>query len=422
VTDIAPKVKVRGEDDVAARQLKGDARMAQVLARSLHQRRGALGDDEEVTLRARFTRCTLSAALVNGLCDTIAARPAPYKAARLALRSRLVSLARQQVRASGHLEADEPWFERELTSSEGFGTLLNRLWPSISPAALVSELLSDAGRLEAAADGILLPTEWPHLLRRKGQRLGANAWMVDDLALLDEADALVSGRSRTYGHIVVDEAQDLSPMQFRMLARRGPSGSITVLGDLAQATSPWGYQSWDEILANLPTTAVVVRHELTLGYRAPGRVLDLASKLLKVAAPTVAPTHSIRPGTRDPRIVMTDPDRLFAQGVAEAEMLAAEGFLVGLVMASEHLAPMAALVKGRPDIGLLERDAMARPITVVDARGSKGLEFDAVVVVEPAAIAGTDARGLRLLYVAMTRPIQHLTMVHAELLPALLRS
>ena len=420
VTDIAPKAKVRGQDDLAVRRLKGDARMAQVLARSLHQRRDSLGPDEDVTLRARVTRCTLSAESVNSLCDTIASRPAPYKSARLALRSRLVSLARSQVRAAGRMEADEGWYERELTASDGFRQLLDRLWPSVSPTALVSELLSDVGRLEAAAEGILSPSEWPLLVRKKGPKLSANAWTVDDLALLDEADALVSGRSRTYGHIVVDEAQDLSPMQFRMLARRAPSGSMTILGDLAQATSAWGYQSWDEVLRQLPTTAPVVRHELTLGYRAPGRVLDLASKLLRVAAPAVTPTHSIRAGTREPRIVQTDPDQLLAVGVAEAEGLAAEGFMVGLVVAAEHLVATAALVKGRNDIGLLERDAMARPVTLVDATGAKGLEFDAVVVVEPAAIAGSDARGLRLLYVAMTRPIQHLTMVHADALPSLL--
>ena len=106
-------------------------------------------------------------------------------------------------------------------------------------------------------------------MRAGGKGVGRQAWTIDDLPLLDEADFLVNGRTRTYGHIVVDEAQDLSPMQFRMVARRAPTGSLTVLGDLAQATGAWTYDSWDEIVLHLPTTAPVRHDELTLGYRAP---------------------------------------------------------------------------------------------------------------------------------------------------------
>ena len=418
LADIAPRVKVRAVDPPAVRRLKGDARMAEVLIRALHGRRQPLQD--EVTLRARSARCTLSAEAVNNLSDAIASNPAPYKSGRLSLRARLVSMARSQVRAAGRLEADQPWYERELTSSEGFGDLLDHLWPAVSPTALVSDVLSSAELLQESARGVLTDGECQMLLRKRGATLATNAWTVDDLALVDEADALITGRPRTYGHIVVDEAQDLSPMQFRMLARRSPAGSMTVLGDLAQATGPWGYSSWDEIVQHLPTGAPVRRDELTLGYRAPGKVLDLASRLLPVAAPTVAPTRSIRAGIREPVIVRVAVGELLEESVRQAAGLADEGYLVGLVVDAGHLTAMTALAKGRPDIGLLDRDAMAKPITVVDATGAKGLEFDAVVVVEPAAIAGSDARGLRLLYVAMTRPIQHLTMVHSEPLPGLL--
>jgi DNA helicase IV len=392
--------------------------MAALLAAALAQRRRPAVD--EVVLRARSARCVASAEEVNELCDSIAARPAPYKAGRLALRSRLLGLARQKLRATGRLEAEEPWFDRELPTSEGFRDLLELLWPSISPAALLSELFSSAERLERAGRGILSEAEWRSLGRVGGKGVGRQAWTSEDLPLLDEAEFLVNGRTRTYGHVVVDEAQDLSPMQFRMVARRAPMGSLTVLGDLAQATGAWSYDSWDEIVAYLPTTAPVRHDELTLGYRAPGQILDLASKLLPVAAPTVQPTRSIRQGRREPRVIPVDPAQLLAESLREASGLAEEGLLVGLVVPAGQLAPMTALVGKRNDVGLLERDGMSRPVTVVDAGAVKGLEFDAVVVVEPAAIAGTDARGLRLLYVAMTRPIQHLSMVHAAPLPPLL--
>ena len=420
VSDLATRRAVRAQDTLEVRRLKGDPRMAALLVAALHGRRRPAVEDAVV--RARSARCVLGAEEVNDLCAAIAARPAPYKAGRLALRSRLIGLARQKLRAAGRLEADQPWFDRELPSSDGFVDLLDQLWPSVSPAALVGELFSGAERLELAARGLLSEAEWRSLLRPKGKKgVGAQAWTADDLPLLDEAEFLVNGRTRTYGHVVVDEAQDLSPMQFKMVARRAPTGSLTVLGDLAQATGAWSYDSWDEIVAHLPTAASLRHDELTLGYRAPGQILELASKLLPVAAPTVQPTRSIRQGRREPRFVAVDVTRLLAESVREATELADEGLLVGLVVPASHLAPITALVKKRSDVGLLERDGMTRPVTVVDAVAVKGLEFDAVVVVEPAAIAGNDARGLRLLYVAMTRPIQHLSIVFAEPLPSLLR-
>jgi DNA helicase IV len=420
VADIAPKAKVRAEDPLEVRLVKGDRRMSEVLARALHLRRRPV--DQDVTLRARFTRCTLSCEAINALSDLIASGAAPYSAGRLALRSRLVSLARQEVRASGRLEADQDWFERELIASDGFKELLDHLWPTVSPVALVTELLGSVSRIEASAAGVFSETEWTLLLRQTGKRAGTQAWTIDDLALLDEATFLISGRTRTYGHIVIDEAQDLTPMQFRMVARRAPSGSLTILGDLAQTSGAWSYGNWDEILQYLPSSAPARRDELTLGYRAPGQVLDLASKLLPVAAPSVQPTQSIRRGTREPRIIRVEPDQLFSESINEAVNLAEEGFLVGLVVSPEHLSKVSALVRGQGEIGLLERDGMDKRITIVATTAVKGLEFDAVVVVEPAVIAGDNARGLRLLYVAMTRPIQHLSIVHSEPLPELLSS
>jgi DNA helicase IV len=418
VSDLAPRRTVRAQDALEVRRLKGDPRMGALLAAALRQRRQPALDTAVV--RARSARCVLQADELNDLCASIALRPAPYKSGRLALRSRLIGLARQKLRAAGRLEAEEPWFDRDLPSSDGFRDVIDHLWPSVSPAALVNELFAGAERLGLAAEGILSETEWRSLLRAKGKGVGAQAWTADDLPLLDEAEFLINGRTRTYGHVVVDEAQDLSPMQLKMVARRAPTGSLTILGDLAQATGAWSYDSWDEIVAHLPTAAPLRHDELTLGYRAPGQILELASKLLPVAAPTVQPTRSIRQGRREPRLIAVDPAQLLAESAREATALADEGFLVGLVVSSGHLAPLTALVGKRSDVGLLERDGMTRPVTVVDAVAAKGLEFDAVVVVEPAAIAGIDARGLRLLYVAMTRPIQHLSLVFAEPLPALL--
>ncbi len=420
VADIAPKAKVRVEEPMDVRRVKGDARMGELLRRALEGRRRPLGDD--VSLRVRFARATLPAAQVNELVASIASRPAPYKSGRLALRSRLVSEARRAFRSSARLGADEAWFEGELTATEEFSALLDTLWPSVSPTALVRELLSSRAQLERFSEGLLTGDERQLLLRARDATVASTAWSTDDLALLDEAAFRIGGRTRTYGHIVVDEAQDLTPMQFRMVARRAPSGSITVLGDLAQATGPWTYSDWTEVRAHLPETAPLHHDELTLGYRAPGRVLDYASRLLPVAAPGVGPTSSIRTGRTEPAVRAVPPEELAAAALTEARTLAGDHALVAVIAPDELVPSLARLSRRHAGIGILDRDGMTRPITIVPAPTAKGLEFDAVVVVEPAAIAGGDSRGLRLLYVAMTRPIQHLSVLHAEPLPAPLGS
>jgi DNA helicase IV len=416
IHDIAPKAKVRAEEPMAVRQVKGDPRMGELLRRALAGRRRPLESD--VNLRVRFARATLEHERVNDLVASIVARPAPYKSGRLALKSRLVSEARGVFRSSGRLGADEAWFEGELTASDEFRALLDALWPSVSPTTLVRDLLSSHEQLERFATGLFAAEEWRLLLRSRGSTVSSTAWSPDDLALLDEAAFLTGGRSRSYGHIVVDEAQDLTPMQFRMIARRVPAGSVTILGDLAQATGPWTYVDWDEVRRHLPDSAPHHHDELTLGYRAPGRVLDFASRLLPVAAPGIEPTASIRLGRTNPTIRPVRENDLVAVALEEAVALLEDHALVAVVAPEDLVPEITRFARRETRVGLLERDAMSRPITVVPAPASKGLEFDAVVVVEPAAIAGDDRRGLRLLYVAMTRPIQHLSIIHAQPLPS----
>jgi DNA helicase IV len=417
VTDVAPKAKVRVHEPMEIRRLKGDLRMAELLRRALEGRRNRL--DADVSLRVRFARATLSAQRVNELVTSITSRPGPYKAGRLALRARLVSEARRAFRSSGRFGADEPWFERELTATEEFGTLLDTLWPTVSPASLVRDLLASADQLERHASDLLQPSEWALLVRRKAPSVSGTTWSVDDLALLDEASFLTGGRTRSYGHVVVDEAQDLTPMQFRMIARRAPTGSITVLGDLAQATGPWSYADWTEVRHILEGGSARPQHaELSLGYRAPGRVLDFASRLLPAAAPGVAPTTSIRQGRTEPMMRFVPVEEVPGASLAEAYALMGDHSLIAVIAADEQVPELVRLARRHEEVGLLERDAMSRRVTIVPAPAAKGLEFDAVVVVEPALIAGADPRGLRLLYVAMTRPIQHLSVVHGLPLPA----
>ena len=420
ISDIAPRVRTRRVDSTEAAVTKGDARMARVIERALELQRSAL--TESVRLRVRHLSGALDPGEVNQLVATIAKSRPPYKAGRGALRSRLISHVRQGFRSLGRYEADEDWFGKELAASPGFSSLLDRLWPSVSPNQLVAELLSRPKLLAAAADGVLKEEEAARLLRAPSGTLARVPWTANDLALLDEASFLINGRTRRYGHVVCDEAQDLTPMQFRMVARRATAGSLTVLGDIAQATGPSGYETWDDVLPHLPPSTEVRRDELTLGYRAPAQVLELASRLLPFSAPAVRPTTSVRVGRFGPDILEVPEGEVAAEALAASLRLAAAGHLVGLIVPEGEVASrVAAAARHEPSAGRLDDHGITRAVTVVPAPMAKGLEFDAVVVVEPSLIAGIDRRGLRLLYVALTRPIQRLVVVHALPLPEALR-
>jgi DNA helicase IV len=287
---------------------------------------------------------------------------------------------------------------------------LDRIWPALSAASLVRRLLTNRNALHAAGAGLLDADEQALLLRRPTKRVSDEPWTVDDLALLDEAEALLAGPPPAYGHVVVDEAQDLSAMGFRALARRSPARSMTVLGDLAQATAPAAQSSWDDVVGHLGTPATARRADLDLGYRVPAAIVDVANRLLAEAAPGVTPCRSVRLDGRPPRFLAVEAT-LGTEGVRD-RIAAAVAELGGryasvAVIAPSGLAPAAHRLPGA---------------TVLAPPDAKGLEFDAVVVVEPAAIAGGTAQGLRLLYVALTRAVQELVVVHAGPLPPALSS
>ena len=301
---------------------------------------------------------------MNELVASIVARPGPYKAGRLALRSRLVSEARRAFRSSGRLGADETWFEGELTLAEEFTALLDTLWPTVSPTALVRDLLSSRGQLERTRPGCSRASGVAAAPARPRRHRSATAWSPDDLALLDEATFLTGGRTRSYGHIVVDEAQDLTPMQFRMIARRAPSDRSP-----CSVTSPrprgLTYADWDEVRAHLPT-GPHHHDELTLGYRAPGRVLDFASRLLPVAAPGVDPPRRSGPAS-DPADAARSARRAASRSAGRGPALTEDACAGGRDGARGPGARVTRLARRDDEVGLLERDAMTRPITIVPA-------------------------------------------------------
>ena len=208
-------------------------------------------------------------------------------------------------------------------------------------------------------------------------------------------------------------------MALRMLARRCPSTpSLTVLGDLAQATAPGGQASWEDAIAHLGRPSNAAVEELPTGYRVPAQILAFANRLLPVAAPGVRPSTSVRATNEDPRIVHA-ADELGRRTAHEVIVLATRYSSIG-VIAPDQLASglLADLRAGGIPAATTVHAPGDSSVTVLTPWESKGLEFDAVVVVEPAAVFGAGPAGPRLLYVALTRAVQHLTVVHREPLPA----
>ena len=169
------------------------------------------------------------------------------------------------------------------------------------------------GRPRACSNG----HEIPQLIRRGIRTVGVHPWTSDDLPLIDEAQALVQGIGAQYGYVIVDEAQDLTPMQLRMVARRSRTSDMTLVGDMAQATGPTRYRDWHEIAAHLPTSRGVRRDELTIGYRVPRSIMELANLVLPMVAPDLTPTEPVREARVDPAFVRVEEGRL-AEAVARA--------------------------------------------------------------------------------------------------------
>jgi DNA helicase IV len=299
-------------------------------------------------------------------------------------------------------------------------------WPPVDPAKLVLRLLSDAEFLAEAADGVLDPEEQRTILwDRPARGLASAKWSAADAVLVDEAQDLVQ-RTPSLGHVVLDEAQDLSPMQYRAVGRRCSTGSATVLGDIAQGTTPWATASWAEALRHLGKPDARVE-ELTRGFRVPREVIGYASRLLPQIAPDLAPATSVREAGGDFAVRPVGEGELAAAVLtACAAALRHEGS-VGLIAADPDVPALAAelTAAGLPFLAPGDETSADIRLTLVPASLAKGLEYDYVVLAEPAAIvaAEPDPRtGLRRLYVTLTRAVSGLTVLHAEPLPVALAS
>ncbi|HZQ27043.1 MAG TPA: AAA family ATPase [Acidimicrobiales bacterium] len=444
VEGLVADARVRGTDSPAAARVKGDARMARFIVRAVRDRQRPLRKPVEVGYGGVVLRLTPSD--TEDIVTTAKRRAGSHNArrrfveslVRRRLHAQYLGVLDRQRRTGlrselGEGETDLPEADlwREIRRDPAVAAALDRMWPVLTPQELLHDLLGAPALVALAGRGILTEDEMRVLARPRSESLDEVPWSAADMPLLDEARVALGSRRvgagdgtdaeiRNYGHIVVDEAQDLTPMQLRMLTRRSLSGSMTVVGDIAQATGPRAPDGWDEITAHLPSRRPPRMVELSVNYRTPAEIMEVAGRVLAVAAPHLRQPRSIRSTETPPWRVLVGPGESLAERVAEVAASERDRVAGGTVAIIAPDALVASLQEGLRAAGLEvggPAGGLESPVTLLPMGVVKGLEFDAVVVVEPARIVADAPQGLRALYVALTRATKRLTLVFAEPLP-----
>ena len=477
ISSLFPGVDAQGADSPEAARVKGDAMMAGVLAKAVADLRQVPAATIEIKVDGTLYRltpriCRQARADAEQAADPDTGDPLPHsRARRTFIRAVIRELTRQRLRDHGGLRALQPGEEEELRAELADAPAIHRvldvLWPDVAPEQLLARLYAEPGLLDLTDDqraviardtpGPWTPADVP-LLDELAELLGAaeaagraaRQWDAADeaerAAQLEYADQLVSklvsdgsifvprlehdafvswiarrnnaddeprgmlaeralqDRTWAYGHVIVDEAQELSAMDWRLVLRRCPARSMTVVGDLAQTAAPAGADSWAQVLD--PFAAGRWRTaRLTVNYRTPAPVMKLAAAVLP---PGAVPPQSVRACDESPW-------HADAGSADLADLVRREGELIGAGRVAV-IAPPASVAGTAAALGLSPGPDLDAPVAVLTPEQSKGLEFDSVIIVDPAGIEQASPRGRADLYVALTRTTRRLGLVsHGEL-------
>jgi DNA helicase IV len=424
---------VKGSDLPAVAGLKGDARMAEVLRRAVWS--GVTKPTEAMVLPRGAHKWRVPSYQLAEIVEELKNRGVRYAAAKDMLPQRISHAVLLLLEGAGDSPDDR--VQDAVARSREVKKYADSVWPAVDPKKLLHSLLSNPAVLAEHAEGILTEEEQKLLLWEKPSRTAGSAkWSAPDAVLLDELTDLTR-RSTSMGHVVLDEAQDLSPMQLRAVGRRCTTGSMTVLGDIAQGTTPWATPSWEVTLEHLGHTGAVV-DELDRGFRVPDAVIRYAARLLPSIAPGLNAPTSVRDSPGSLRIVASDSaEARWGDVEAAVRQDLSELGSIGLIV-PDSLVPTAArklreagiehsvLGPHGAELDALRAtdvDPLTLRVSVVPATTAKGLEYDWVIVLEPEQIAAEEPderTGLRRLYVVLTRAVTGLTVVHHDPLPGVL--
>ena len=429
LADLVPGVAVSHRENPEVAAVKGDIRMTRMIDRAVDDRERPLREDLVVPFRSGYLRLTVEDS--RRIVRQARRRNRRHNASR-----RIVENEMWETMAAGWRAGDaEPSEVREAVRRlPEVREALERMWPVLTPAQLVHDLLGSKALLRSALTTAVTDTEVDTLVGLLHRSRSASPddipWTEADIPLLDDAREVLgpvphrgeidpADEIRTYGHIVVDEVQDLTPMALRMVTRRSLNGSMTVVGDLAQATGALAPAVWDDVVAHLPDRRPPRVIGLSVGYRIPSEIMAVADVVMEAAAPGLRRPESVRSGGEQPRLVPVEDGR--AASVAEevaASLAALPDGSVAVIAPDPMVDEMSeALTSAGIDHGRAGVSGLERQVTVVPVSVAKGLELDSVVVVEPASIVDEGHLGLRSLYVALTRSTRRLAVVHSAPLP-----
>jgi DNA helicase IV len=474
MAELFPGVTATPEETPAAAEIKGDLKMVSVLRRAVRDREQVPPGDLEVT--ADGVSMTVPRQACLRARDRARALRKPHNVARkLFVTEMLGALAAAEAEALGRpLDPDDlPYTRARLWDEPPVRAALDGLWPFLTPQRLVAMLLAEEDALRRAAPDLSY-AERNVVLRPDNP----DAWTVADVPLLDEAAQLVGsddpaakrqrraadrerraeeryarevleitgvaesgfvdaatladwnrdpGQQLTtaerawadpswaYGHVIVDEAQELSAMAWRMVMRRIPTRSLTVVGDVAQRGSAAGARSWAQMLD--PYVKGRWHEELlTVNYRTPAEIMAVAADVLASVAPGEQPPESVREEGVPPRAVR-GLDRVASVVAAEHDDMGEAGRLAVIAPAAR----MAELARALPGAVPGDRpEVLDSPVALLTVGQAKGLEFDRVVLADPAGILAQSPAGGHDLYVALTRATHRLTVIYDGDLPAVL--
>ena len=417
VSRLTSSIRPSSTDSQEVARLKGDIRLAAVIEREASRRIG--GEVSDFTIRIGARAVTMSGPDIAAVAKRVRDLDLAYMEGRTRFRAELVATLVELGAGGTATGAALEELSRSLRTHSEFHNLAERVWPTLTGRQLVHELLTGPRRLRLASEGILSADE-REILRRPETPLEKARWTYSDVALVHEADVIVRGAGDRYGHVILDEAQDLTPMEVRMVGRHAPSGSMTLLGDLAQATGPWIWGSWEELAAHLATDKTVEVADLLIGYRVPAEVMALAERALGHLEVDVAPPTCVRRLGEEPALSRVPAVDRAAEVVRRALMLSGSDGTVG-VIAPQGLHPQieARSAEVRLEVFDVTAGGLGQSVSLLEPHEAKGLEFDHVVVVEPALIAALPQGGA-LLYVALSRATTTLDIVFSENLPSFL--
>ena len=415
LSKLGPNISVTVNESFEVAKLKGSLRMKKLLIKAVKDRLRIPDEDINFTVPGQSQNIKISFESINERINELRTEKHNYMSGRSAFRIWLLNEINDILQGGKGIRKLVSRNSAFIKESD-VDSLTEKIWPSVSAVNLIRDLYSSQSRLlNAAKDSDFLVNELVQLEKKSTAQ--NDGWSISDIALIDYVDTLLNGQKEIYDYIIVDEAQDLTPMQIESIKKRSSNGDILLMGDLAQATGVWLYSSWQQLVDLLGTT-ISRFDELEFGYRVPKQIFEYATKVLSYIDPKIKPPRLVREVSESPVVNINLENLTMYNLVTDIINDKFGDGIVGLIVSDDMLADVCEDLKlFGMSFTELDSAGLVKGINVVPVSRQKGLEFDSVVIYEPKAILEIPLTGLRHLYVAITRSLNSLHFYCADELP-----